>query len=1041
MSDIKTSAIEQKNKQKSNLDEFNHEFALAILIGSWDKNNLRDKKIISQIVNRDYKEWISVLDENKILKSHFIFKNEQSRTVLKERKKLWNSLSVNLSDTYLENFKKAAISVLRESSHFMLQEFCDMDLDHTHKIKSLSCSTKLKEGLAGGLALLGNSQSSHTSSKKNISSLAVYRIFKDADEKIWKALAPLLPILAEAAPKEFLNAVERVLKQPSSSYKKIFFQQNEAVADYLLWALEVLAWDEQYLKQVCLILGQMIDDQDCIQLGHLIDDALESLLWEESLPPIQIKTAPNKLSFEVSKLKLMDFKKNHQPINVLRNILCPWNLQTKASYETCQAVFTNLRNEKPEVAWHLLISLFPSWRNNYTEDTYQPIFQSVLIHSKKEFLQDDYLQQTQAYFDLAISIAGYDIQKLTHLTRTLYYFYPKSLIIERSPLSQIDKNRQDIEKPVDNLLVKEIIPSVSQVHKTPIEVCNQKNMAQVNTTSKQDVINEFVFTNPFPLLTKFLDHLSLREISEKPEDQRLELWICLNKLVLLHRCSSRQWVFDDMTILKIENIIKKLAPKNPLLFNQRWFSDMATTHLMYQIWFPNNKRYNKEGEKKLNQIRKEAIKEIIYEGEVRAIIQFAQAVNHPEVGACLASAVCNPEFDKILLPRIFDNLVTEDQSVTKCLTSFLIGYIKQRQKDHNLSHSSSLSWLDQLDRSKWTSTQVGQFSHIMQQISTDLQSSKLWDEVANGTANPNEVKKEIERMIISHQIFHNLSYITELLEKNQNLKTSYFSTDCIKKLLRAGLLSKELSHDQEAIDHLLYFVQVLYKNSQKANKHQSNIDLNDLFTEDAQLFCRVIHLPYLTYANNYSQSGIEQICQLLLHKWTTPPKNLRDWIESVKSFCIEQKHLKNALEYVGEMLATISVKKGMFVASGISSEWVEVLNTEKEIRRGFINTLSKKTEAIQKDAFGQFINDIQRISQKWKESGYSVLSYDLDQFVTELHFSSQVVEKLANQIHHFVFEKASSTEKQVSAEDFRSFCEEIKSEINHLIQKKVKNTL
>lgn len=1048
MSDLKTSAAERKNQQKLNLEEFNNEIALAVLIGSWDKNNLRDKKIISQIVNKDYEDWISILNENEILESHSIFahfEDEQYETILQERKKLWNSLNVKPSDIYLESFKKAAISVLRESSYLMdVQKSYDVDLDNAHKIKSLSYSTKLREGLAGGLALLGSSQSLHTSSEKNISSLAVHKIFKDANEKIWKTLARFLPTLAEAAPKEFLNAVERTFKQSPSLYKKILSQQNDSTTDYLLWALEALAWDEKHLNQVCLILGYITDDQECIRLGQLIDDALESLLWEESLPPIQIKTAPNKLSFKISKLKLMDFKKNHQPINVLRNIFCPWNLQTKASYETCQAVLANLKNERPEVAWHLLVSLFPSWRNSYTEDTHQPVFQPVLIHSKREFLQDDYLQQTQACFDLAVSMAGHDILKLSHLTRTLYYFYPKSLIIERSPLSQVDKNRQDSDGPVNNLLIEKAISSASKVDETnvdSIESRSKKDNLQVTTVSKQDIIDELAFTKPFPLLTKFLDHLVLKEISEKTEDQRFELWTCLNKLVLLHRCSGRQWVFDDMTILKIENITKKLAPKNPLLINQRWFSDMATTHLMYQTWFPHNKKYNEEGKRKLNQIRREAMKEIVYEGEVEAIIQFAKAVNHPEVGACVASTTCNPEFDRILIPRILDNFVTEDQSVTKCLTSFLIGYVKQRQKDHDLSHSSSsLSWVDQLDRSKWNSTQVGQFSQIMQQVFSELQSSKLWDKVSDGTADPDEVKKEMERMIMSNQVFYHLPYITQLLEQSQNSKTNYFSIKSINKLLRASLLSKELSHDQEATGHLLHFVQVLYKNSQQAN-NPARTNINDLFTEDPELFCRVIHLPYLTYTDNHSHSYIEQICQLLLHKWTTPPQNLRNWVESVKSFCIEQKHLKNTLKYIGEMLAKSSVKKGTFIAFDLTSEWIEILNSEKEIRQGFIDTLSKKAEAVQRDVFGQFINGIQRVSQKWKEGGYAALSYDLDQFVTKLHLSSQVVERLANQIHHFVFEKTSGglVEKQVSQEDFRSFCEEIKSEINHLIQQKVKS--
>ena len=1023
MSEVKITDIkERKGEGELTSEEFNYELALVTLIGSWDKNNKKDKKMISQIVNKGYDTWNSILDENKVLESAFdlsSFKNEQYKASIYERKKIWQSLDVKLSHTHLENFRNVAISVLKEMLSSDLLNAQDSRVDNVHSIQSLGYSQNLKEGLVGGLLLLTNTQYPHTSSEKNISYTVVHDVFKDADERRWKALAYFLPLLAQSAPKEFLNTLEKSLHKSPTFYKNMVSQRmdnNKTVADYLLWALEALAWQKPYINQVCLILGQMTDEKNCIQLSQFTDNTLEALLWEEYLTPKQIKFAPNKTSFTTYKTELMNFKKEHQPINVLRNIFCPWNLQTMASFEICQSVLKNLKDKQPEVAWHLMVGLLPLWRNNYTQKTYQPIFQSSIYHSKTEILLDNYLKWTQAYFDFAISIAGHDIQKLSHFTRMLYCFYPKSLIVENSPSTQV------YETPVyekDEMIDKD------------------KTIVSITSTSPiQEKLDDLTVANKFPVLSAFLDHLSSKEISEIPESKRFELWNCLYKLTLLHRCSDKKWVFDDTTIVKIENTAEKLAPKNPLLFNRKWFSDTVTTHLMYQSLFPNIDHKNKEGEKKLNQLRKEAMKEIVKEGKVEGVIQFAKDVHHSEVGVCLAASTSDFKFDNVLLPCILDHLLKENEEV-ECLKSFLAGYIKQRQKDCD----SLLSWTERLDQSKWTPNQISQFSEVVQQISVELQASQMWERISSGAVDLDEVKDEIERVITSNQTFYFLPYITQFFEKDRHieLKTDDVFTRCVYDFLRSAVFSEELLYNPEATGRLLYFVQVLYGKNTNEHDSQNKINLGDISADDPKFFCQIIYLSCLTYKNAICQIHVEQICQLLFYSWTRPPHNLRVWVNKLKPLCVKQEHLQKSLQYLGNMLATALVKKEAFTLSDSVSEWIDVLNSEKEIRQGFINTLSKKAEAVGQNAFSQFINGIQRASQKWKEGGYLVLSNDLDHFVAQLHLSSQIMERLLSHIYHFTIDHVSNQNCEVkrTSDDFQSFCEKIRTDINYFIEQKL----
>ena len=658
------------------------------------------------------------------------------------------------------------------------------------------------------------------------------------------------------------------------------------------------------------------------------------------------------------------------------------------------------------MTWHLLVSLLSLWRNNYTQRTYQPIFQSSLYSSKTEFIPDNYLKWTQAYFDLAVSMAGHDIQKLTYLIRMLYYFYPRSLIVKESPSSQAYK----IDKTVASIV------SISEI---------------------QEKLDELTAANNFPALSAFLDLLSSKEIFEIPESQRFELWSCLYKFVLLHKCSDKKWVFDDKTVLQIENIAKKLAPKNPLLFNKKWFSDTVTTHLMYQLWFPNADNKNERGEKKLNQLRKEAMKEIVKERKVEGVIQFVKDVHHPEVGACLAASISDLEFDSTLLPRILDLLLTEDQRKIECLTSFLTGYIKQRQKDH----ISSSKWVERLDQSSWSPHQISQFSKVIQRISVELQTSQVWEKISNGESDLNKVKDEIKKVIAINQVFNFLPYITQFFEKDSHikLKTDNAFIWCVYDLLRSAVFSKELLYNPEATSRLLYFVQVLYKENANESHTQSNINLGDIFADDPRFFCQVVYLSDLKYENNLCQTHIEQICRLLFYRWTKPPQNLRVWIDKLKPLCTKQALLKKSLQYLGSMLATAFVEKESLILSDNTSEWIDVLNSEKEIRKGFIDTLSKKTEAIRQNAFSRFVNGIQKASQKWKEGGYLVLSNDIDHFVTQLHLSSQIMEKLLKHVHHFIIDQVSDRNYEIkrTSEDFQSFCEKMRTDINDLIEQKL----
>lgn len=133
--------------------------------------------------------------------------------------------------------------------------------------KELQYSGLLRVGIAETLALLGSYPEALTccsmGKPEATAKLVVRDLLTEADWERWASLNDLLPALAEAAPDEFLNAVENALKDLSESpFHHVFAQEGKGPfgRNYmtgLLWALEGLAWSPDYLPRASLILADL----------------------------------------------------------------------------------------------------------------------------------------------------------------------------------------------------------------------------------------------------------------------------------------------------------------------------------------------------------------------------------------------------------------------------------------------------------------------------------------------------------------------------------------------------------------------------------------------------------------------------------------------------------------------------------------------------------------------------------------------------------------------------------------------------------------
>ena len=348
----------------------------ANLLGGWNENNVADREVIQQLSHKEFDAWLqSVRETLQFPSSPMSLKNGQWRVT--DRKALWQTLDSRVFDNNLDDLEEVAVTVLSERD----PKF-ELPARERHAAQVYgavpSYSFEMRKGMAESLALLGNQHSDlkfcSLHKPKNVPTLVLRRVFENADWVLWGSLDRLLPSLAEASPDEFLNAVESGLQLQPCPFDKLFLQERTSVfgESYivgLLWALETLAWDKDYLIRVCVALGKLA------------------------------RRDPGGNS-------------TSRPANSLTRILLPWLPQTTASLQKRRLAVEALQEEEPETAWKLLISLLPN-EQGFSHPTHKPSWRDVGLSNWTENVsQEEYKEQTNSYANMAVDMACQDIDKL-----------------------------------------------------------------------------------------------------------------------------------------------------------------------------------------------------------------------------------------------------------------------------------------------------------------------------------------------------------------------------------------------------------------------------------------------------------------------------------------------------------------------------------------------------------------------------------------------------------------------------------------------------
>ena len=306
----------------------------AVLVGSWNDANPRDREVLSRLGRRPYEEVAGALLE-WCERSDPLVRRKRHAWYLVSSEDAWRLHGGYLLQQDIERFADAALAVLGSvDPAFDLpsdQRWMAAALDHIPEHSGL-----LRGGLVKTLVIMavhGTEVPSPTSSARDTSERIIRELLEaaNADWRLWGSLSNHLSELAEAAPDAFLDAVEEGLREPEPVLGKLFDPDGDTVSGPflhtgLLRALEVLSWSPDHLGRVASLLARL----------DLVDPE--------------------------SELRLKEGERNrvvHRPLSVLKEIFRTWRPQTSATLDERLAVLDGLRKSHSAVAWNVMMSMLP----------------------------------------------------------------------------------------------------------------------------------------------------------------------------------------------------------------------------------------------------------------------------------------------------------------------------------------------------------------------------------------------------------------------------------------------------------------------------------------------------------------------------------------------------------------------------------------------------------------------------------------------------------------------------------------------------------
>ena len=332
----------------------------ALLAGTWSATNSNDFEKLSELAGTPYAELEQQLNRWALADDPPVRRVGNVWQIV-SRQDAWALLSSFINESIIERFGQVTKEVLHELDPRFELPPEERWMANVHG-KVTKHSGLLRHGLAEMLAMLasyGDSDCRNVGSNSvqdQVSLWVRYLLINDMSGQRWGSLGRALPLLAEAAPDIFLEAVETGLQGETPPLMELFIEEGDMGGcphAGLLWALEGVSWNLNYLAHVVRILAKL-----------------------SRLDP--------------------GGRYSNRPFNSLREIFQGWLPQTKASLDQRLNIIDTLIRFEPESGWQLLMDLLPERGGGFSTPIHQPEFRDWAEGWKKGVTRGEYHQHIVA---------------------------------------------------------------------------------------------------------------------------------------------------------------------------------------------------------------------------------------------------------------------------------------------------------------------------------------------------------------------------------------------------------------------------------------------------------------------------------------------------------------------------------------------------------------------------------------------------------------------------------------------------------------------
>lgn len=375
-----------------------------VLFGSWDDAKEADRQVVAQLTGEEYNRALA-LASGWLVKPESPFRRNGTEWHIASREDAWVHLASRLTRAQLDHFAKVAVSVLSEDDPRFELDSEQRAFAAMHG-KLPRHSGELREGLAETLALLGADLVPLPSLPGGAGPGYARKIVRELlstelTTRRWFTLSPILKLLAEAAPEEFLEAVERDLAAKPPALVGLFAGDDGGLFGssrhhYLMWALTSLAWHPSYLSRTALVLARLA----------VLDPGG--------------KTSP-------------------RPDGSLHDIFRPWFPQTGATALQRFEVIDLLTEREPVQAWKLLMEMLPKG-HDHASGTYPPRWREWPSAKKPRVTRRERIEQWNWTAERLLKLALPAPAQLLELTGEINHLPEKQFHALAAHLSGLDVN-------------------------------------------------------------------------------------------------------------------------------------------------------------------------------------------------------------------------------------------------------------------------------------------------------------------------------------------------------------------------------------------------------------------------------------------------------------------------------------------------------------------------------------------------------------------------------------------------------------------------